>query len=82
LADGSLEKLEKAPPVLSPYGKIPDALTSHLLALQNRDAWCKEKSWEALPEGKVEEGPFKGIWSEDHAGLVRHDGPWCRVRSI
>jgi transposase InsO family protein len=59
---------------LLPYGKVPDALTSHLLALQHRDAWCKERSWEALPESIVKEGPFRGVWSEDHAGLVRHDG--------
>jgi hypothetical protein len=72
-ADGSREKLETTSPELTPYGKIPDALTSHLLALQHRDAWCKERSWEALPGGIVKEGPFKGIWSEDHSGLVRHD---------
>ena len=73
-AGGSLAKLEKASPALSPYGKIPDALTGHLLTLQNGDAWCKERSWEALPEGKVDTGPFAGIWSEDTAGLVRHNG--------
>lgn len=73
-AKGSREKPETTSPELTPYGKIPDALTSHLLALQHRDAWCKERSWEALPGGTVKEGPFKGTWSEDHSGLVRHDG--------
>ena len=35
------------------YGKIPNVLTSYILELQSRDAWCKERSWEAFPEGKV-----------------------------
>src|SRR3989440_10760034 len=73
-ARGSYAETETVSPQLLPYGKVPDALTSHLLALQHRDAWCKERSWEALPEGIVKEGPFRGVWSEDHAGLVRHDG--------
>src|SRR4030095_7457230 len=57
-----------------PYGKIPDALTTWLLDLQSRDAWCKKKEWEAFPEGKVLKGPFEGRWHEDHASLVRCDG--------
>jgi hypothetical protein len=34
----------------SPYGKIPDALNSHLLSLQHRDAWLSKKEWEAYPD--------------------------------
>ncbi|KAF7502158.1 hypothetical protein GJ744_006877 [Endocarpon pusillum] len=29
---------------ISPYDKVPDALISHLLSLQSRDAWCKQAS--------------------------------------
>lgn len=58
----------------SPYGKIPDALTTFLLSLQAKDAWCIEQRWKASPEGHVKKGPFRGRWREDHAGLVRCDG--------
>ena len=61
-------------PSSSPYGKIPDALTSHLLTLQNGDAWCKGRAWEASSEGIVETGPFRGRWSGDPTGLLRCDG--------
>ena len=53
----------------SPYGRVPDALTSHLLHLQNRDAFCRKGTWEVSPEAS-----FKGRWTRDEKGLVRRDG--------
>jgi RNase H-like domain found in reverse transcriptase/Reverse transcriptase (RNA-dependent DNA polymerase)/Integrase zinc binding domain/Integrase core domain/Chromo (CHRromatin Organisation MOdifier) domain len=59
---------------MSPYGKVPDALTSHLLSLQARDAWCKQAAWKSSPDHIVKQGDMKGEWCEDTAGLVRCDG--------
>jgi Reverse transcriptase (RNA-dependent DNA polymerase)/RNase H-like domain found in reverse transcriptase/Integrase zinc binding domain/Chromo (CHRromatin Organisation MOdifier) domain/Integrase core domain len=59
---------------MSPYGKVPDALTSHLLSLQSRDAWCSQAIWKRSPHGIVEKGDMKGKWHEDHASLMRCDG--------
>jgi transposase InsO family protein len=58
----------------SPYGKIPSVLTTYLLELQSRDAWCKQREWERVPEGRIKSGPYKGRWCADHAGLMRCDG--------
>jgi hypothetical protein len=58
----------------SPYGKIPNALTTFLLSLQAKDAWCTEQKWKAYPDNKVTEEPYRGRWCEDPAGLVRCDG--------
>jgi hypothetical protein len=59
---------------MSPYGKVPDALTSHLLSLQSRDAWCTQAIWKSSPKGIVKKGDMRGKWCEDHASLVRCDG--------
>ena len=59
---------------LSPYGKIPSALTSHLLSLQHRDAFCKERSWEMTSEIEIPNGPFMGRWHRGHDGVVRRAG--------
>jgi hypothetical protein len=59
---------------MSPYEEIPDTFTKHLLLLQNRDAWCKEKAWEGYPDNEVRKGLFRGRWHVDQAGLVRCDG--------
>jgi Integrase zinc binding domain/Integrase core domain/Chromo (CHRromatin Organisation MOdifier) domain len=59
---------------MSPYGKVPDALISHLLSLQSRDAWCKQAAWKTSPEGIVKKGEMRGKWHEDHASLIRRDG--------
>jgi hypothetical protein len=56
----SKKKGKKKPLQKSPYDKVPNALTSHLLALQSRDAWLAQKNWEALPDGHIREGPYKG----------------------
>jgi hypothetical protein len=58
----------------APYGKIPDALTTFLLSLQTEDAWCRKQEWKAFPDNEVNEGPYRGRWCEDHAGLVRRAG--------
>ena len=58
----------------SPYGRIPNALTTLLLSLQAKDAWCAEQGWKAYPNGVVDKGVFRGRWREDHANLVRCDG--------
>ncbi len=58
----------------TPYGKIPDAITHHLLALQHRDAWLSQEKWKAYPDGVIPDGPFRGRWSEDNASLMRFEG--------
>jgi hypothetical protein len=58
----SVEELSSSV-VPSPYGSIPDALTSHLLHLQSRDAFCEKRAWERLSNGEVTEPPFKGKWT-------------------
>jgi hypothetical protein len=59
---------------VSPYGVIPDALTSHLLSLQSKDAFCQQGTWKSSPNGQIEEKPFRGRWSADRIGLARHNG--------
>jgi hypothetical protein len=44
---------------MSLYGKVSDALTSHLLSLQARDAWYRQASWKASSEHIVKEGDIK-----------------------
>ena len=63
-----------APEQLDSVRKACDALEQRLRDLQTSDAWCREKEWEALPEGKVKSGLFRGSWSVDHAGIVRRNG--------
>jgi hypothetical protein len=63
-----------SPETESPYGKIPDALTTFLLSIQSKDAWCRKRKWKANPKNQVIRGPYRGRWCEDHAGLVRRDG--------
>jgi hypothetical protein len=56
---------------ISPYSKVLDVLTSHLLNLQARDAWCRRATWKASLENIVKEGNIKGKWYKDDASLVR-----------
>ena len=52
---------------------IPDAPTSHLLALQAKDALL-QKELEQFPDGQVEGGPLQGKWQTDRHGLWRKEG--------
>ena len=55
-------------------GKIPDALTSEMLALQSIDDFCKKQPWRSEPAGHIRQGRWKGTWHVDPAGLVRNAG--------
>ena len=55
-------------------GKIPDALTSEMLALQSIDNFCKKQPWRTFPDGRIPAGRWKGTWHTDPAGLVRNAG--------
>ena len=55
-------------------GRLPDALTSEMLALQSIDPFCQEQSWRKVPGGVIERGRWKGTWHIDPAGLVRNSG--------
>ena len=56
-------------------GQVPRIAASTILALQEHDTFCKERSWEKYPGGEItEKGAFRGKWSVDPAGLVRRAG--------
>ena len=73
-ANSSTVKESSNSSIKSPYGKIPDALSSFLLHLQSRDAFCRQRTWRASPRNEVESGLFRGRWSVDQMGLTRRDG--------
>ena len=65
---------KKVGPIELFYRKILNVLISHLLALQLRNTFCTEGSWETFLNEQIKEGLFKGRWCIDHADLMQQQG--------
>ena len=51
--------------------RAPSALVAHLLALENKDAFCSRAKLKLAPEGGSLELSLMGRWHVDRTGLLR-----------